>query len=155
MILYDLKCDKGHVFEAWFHSSAAYDRQVADGEVACAVCGSAKIEKAPMAPRLSRGRSGEKQAESGQSVQSAGTAASLPDAEAAGELRRKLKELRRHVEANCEYVGSAFPEEARKIHYGETSPRGIYGETSDDEAKKMKDEGLPVARIPWLRKDDA
>jgi hypothetical protein len=153
MILYDLKCEKGHVFEAWFHSSATFDDQVTNGEVVCAVCGSAKVGKAPMAPRVSKGRNA---AESGPPAKAPrGEAATLAAGETAGELRRKLKELRRHIESNCDYVGTAFAEEARKIHYGESEARGIYGETSDDEAKKLNDEGVPVARVPWLRKDDA
>ena len=133
MILYDLSCDKGHIFEAWFRDSETFARHAKARKVTCAVCGSAKVRKAPMAPNVSRSRSDEK---------------------AAG-LRTSLKELREKIESNCDYVGPAFAEEARKIHYGESEPRGIYGETSDDEARNLKEEGVPFARVPWLPKDNA
>jgi hypothetical protein len=135
MIVYDLRCGKDHGFEAWFRDSAAYDEQAAAGDVRCPVCGSRKVEKALMAPGLARSK---KQ----------GTATG--ESAKAAELRRSLTELRRQVETNCDYVGERFPEEARKIHYGETDPRGIYGESSDTEAKALEDEGIKVRRIPWL-----
>jgi hypothetical protein len=165
MIVYDLKCDKGHVFEAWFRSSAGFEEQAAAGEVSCAVCGSRKVAKALMAPRLSRGAGkddggaarteAEQDAASGEVARDVGKVAVPRDNAAAAELRQKLKELRQNIESNCDYVGSAFAEEARKIHYGETEPRGIYGETSDDEAGKLKDEGISFMRVPWIRKDNA
>jgi hypothetical protein len=79
----------------------------------------------------------------------------VADSEKAGELRRMLRELREHVENNCDYVGGEFAEEARRIHYGESDPRGIYGETSDDEAKSLEDEGIEVARVPWLPRENS
>jgi hypothetical protein len=131
MIKYDLKCRRGHVFEAWFRDSAAYDEQVEASKVACPDCGARKVEKAVMAPRLARG------------------------AEKAIELRRALADLRAKVEADCDYVGPQFAEEARRIHYGEAAARGIYGETSSEEAEALAEEGVPFARIPWLPKDNA
>jgi len=79
----------------------------------------------------------------------------VADSEKAGELRRMLRELREHVERNCDYVGGEFAEEARRIHYGESDARGIYGETSDDEAKALEDEGIDVARVPWLPRENS
>jgi len=140
MIVYDLKCRKDHVFEAWFRDSAAYDAQADAGDVRCPVCGSKKVEKALMAPNLARGKA-QRSADG--------------DTELAVEQRRALIELRRQVEENCDYVGDRFPEEARKIHYGETDPRGIYGETSPDEAKALDEEGVKVQRIPWLPPENA
>ena len=140
MIVYDLKCRKDHVFEAWFRDSAAYDAQAEAGDVRCPVCGSKKVEKALMAPNLARGK-----AQSGADG----------DTERAAEQRRALMELRRQVEENCDYVGDRFPEEARKIHYGECDPRGIYGETSPDEAKALDEEGVEIQRIPWLPPENA
>jgi hypothetical protein len=72
-----------------------------------------------------------------------------------GKIRKELGELRAKVEANCDYVGEKFAEEARKIHYGETDPRGIYGETSKDEADALAEEGVEFARIPWLPRHDS
>lgn len=134
MIVFDLKCPADHRFQGWFKNGEAFDGQRAAGEVACPVCGDTHVEKAPMAPRLvkSRGDGAERQAL------------------VVAEVRRVLGELRKEVESRCEYVGGQFPEEARKIHYGETDARPIYGEASSEEAEALEEEGITVARIPWL-----
>jgi hypothetical protein len=131
MIKYDLQCRKGHGFEAWFRDSAAYDRQAAAGKVACPDCGSRKVKKAIMAPRVGKSSAEMK------------------------EMRKKLVELRKHIEATSDNVGPQFAEEARKIHYGEAEVRAIYGETTDEEAEALSEEGVPFSRIPWLPKDNA
>ncbi len=173
MILYDLKCRKDHVFETWFRDSGAYEEQVAAGAIACPVCGSKKIEKALMAPRLAKGgRSGD-DAEGGARGGPEGGARGGPEggpgggpeggmatravkgtAEAA-ELMGQLRELRHKVEENCDYVGGNFAEEARKIHYGEEDPRNIYGETSDEQAEELHEEGVTFSRIPWAPRHDS
>ena len=135
MIRYNLICRKAHEFEGWFRDSALFDEQVAAGEVVCPVCGSKKVEKALMAPRVAAGR------DRGRATK---------EANEAGKVMNALRELRSHVEANCDYVGPEFAEEARKIHYGETDQRNIYGETSSDEAKSLEEEGVEVQRIPWV-----
>ena len=140
MIVYDLKCRDGHQFEAWFRDSGAYDAQVEAGEVLCPVCGCTNVQKALMAPNLSRGEA---------------RAPAAQEDRRAAEARRALLELRRQVESNCDYVGARFPEEARRIHYGESGPRGIYGETTSEEAEALKDEGVEVQRIPWLPPENA
>lgn len=132
MIKYDLKCRRDHVFEAWFRDSAAYEEQVEANKVVCPVCGARKVEKAVMAPRVAKGK-----------------------AEKAAEMRQALQRLRGAIEAECDYVGPAFAEEARKIHYGEAEARGIYGETSGEEAEALAEEGVPFAQVPWLPKDNA
>ncbi len=161
MILYDLKCRKDHVFETWFRDSAAYEEQVAAGAIACPTCGSRKIEKAVMAPRLVRGGRAGDNAEAGprdraESGPEGGMAmrAVKGTAEAA-ELMGQLRELRQKVEKNCDYVGGNFAEEARKIHYGEEDPRNIYGETSDEQAKELHEEGVTFNRIPWAPRHDS
>jgi hypothetical protein len=136
MILFDLKCGEGHVFEAWFRNSGAYDAQAAAGEIACPVCGDIRIEKAPMAPRIGKSR---------QEVEKTETAA-----QRRAEVMRELVELRRKVEENCDYVGNRFAEEARRIHYGEVEERGIYGEATEAETTELKEEGIEVGRIPWV-----
>jgi hypothetical protein len=166
MIVYDLRCRKGHVFEAWFRDSAAYDDQAEAAEVACPTCGSKKVEKAPMAPRLSKGgiaksglaKGGAEAGESeGAETERAEAEAERAEAETAkaGQAMRAMRELRRKVEDNFDYVGTAFAEEARKIHYGEEDPHNIYGETSDDEAKALRDEGVSFGRIPWAPRQDS
>lgn len=139
MIKYELKCRKAHVFEAWFYDSAAYDKQAAGGKVVCPVCGSRKVTKAPMAPRLARSKG----------------AQAADEARQMAKAMKALTELREHVEKNADYVGEKFPEEARKIHYGETDKRNIYGEASKEEAKELAEEGIDVAMIPWLPRSDA
>jgi len=141
MIVYDLKCRKGHGFETWFRDSAAYDEQAAAGKVTCPTCGSRRVEKAPMAPRVAKSRETDSPRD--------------PEAKAQGALLRAARELQRKVEESCDYVGPEFAEEARKIHYGETDPRGIYGETSDDEARDLRDEGVEFGRIPWPTRHDS
>ena len=139
MILFDLRCTRDHVFEAWFPNNAAYDKQAKAGAVACPSCGSRKVEKAPMAPRIGKAAK-----------------ASVPAVAAEhAEIRQQLTELRAKIEANCDYVGDKFAEEARRIHYGETERRDIYGETSDDEAKELNDEGVKFSRVPWLPRQDS
>lgn len=139
MIKYELKCRKDHVFEAWFYDMATYDKQAAAGRIACPVCNSRKVEKAPMAPRLSRSKK----------VQAA------DEAKQKAVMMKALHELRDHVEKNADYVGGEFAEEARKIHYGETEQRNIYGEASREEATELAEEGIDVAMIPWLPRGDA
>ncbi len=161
MILYDLRCRKNHVFEAWFRDSAAYDDQVEAGEVACPTCGSKKVEKAPMAPRLvkgglSKGGLSKGGAETGEAQHAEAQTAETKTAKAeTAKAAEALRGLRRKVEDNFDYVGNAFAEEARKIHYGESDAHNIYGETSDQEAKELRDEGVAFTRIPWAPRQDS
>ena len=152
MILYTLVCDKRHEFESWFPSSSAYDKQAKRGLVSCPACGSAKVEKAIMAPRLAR------KDKSSTFVAAAEEAASAPDATTPvamispqeQELRKKLKELRDHLTANSDNVGKKFPEEARKMHYGEIEHRSIYGEATPQDAKDLHEEGIEFHPLPVL-----
>lgn len=142
MIVYELKCSSGHVFEGWFRDAATFDRQATAGKVACAVCGDSQVAKAPMAPRLAKRRD---------------AAAPAPESKPnlPADAVRVLSELRTKIESECDYVGERFVEEARRMHYGETEPRGIYGEASDAQAKELTDEGIEVKKIPWLPRRDA
>jgi hypothetical protein len=150
MILFKLRCASDHEFEAWFRDNAAYDRQEARGLIACPDCGGNEVEKAPMAPRLQRSRPQAEQALPAKTETKAATLPASPE-----QLRRMLQEVRRHVEAHCENVGDRFADEARRIHRGETDARGIYGEASDQQASDLADEGIEVARIPWVPTSDA
>ena len=152
MIRYNLVCDKRHEFESWFQDSAAYDKQAKRGLVSCPLCGSAKVEKAIMAPRLARK---DKSTSINLPVESEAPAPA-PNAPVAmispqeKEFRAKLKELRDHLTANADNVGKKFPEEARKMHYGETEHRSIYGEASAEDAKELHDEGIAFHPLPVL-----
>jgi hypothetical protein len=164
MIHYALNCEKGHTFESWFQNSAAYDKQAKRGLIACPVCGSVKVEKAIMAPRLARTDAAPEQSAAPQALPQMPTPPAVPPtpphkgavammSPSERELRQKLKELREHITKNASYVGPRFPEEARKIHYGETEHRSIYGEASPDEAKELREEGIEFHPLPFLPDD--
>ena len=165
MIRYALACAEGHEFESWFANSAAFDKQKKRGLVTCPVCGSAKVDKAIMAPRLVRGDFEEAAASTPQPPSmpaSPQPATALPPMPVPGksavammspqerELRQKLKELRDHVTKNAQYDGQRFPEEARKMHYGEIEHRSIYGEASPQDAKELHEEGIEFHPLPVL-----
>lgn len=139
MIKYDLKCSAGHGFDAWFRNSDSFEEQSEAGQIACPVCGATSIAKAPMAPRIGRGK----------------PSPDVVQAQAAVLLRQQLVAARRHIEAEFDHVGERFPEEARKIHYGETEARAIYGDASAEEATALADEGIEIGRIPWVELNDA
>jgi len=160
MIRYTLACEAGHTFESWFQNSAAYDKQTKRSLVICPLCGSAKVEKTIMAPRLSSGAVGTEEVappppppvpSAPQTSTEKSPVAMMSPVER--ELRQKLKELRDHVTKNANYVGPRFLEEARKIHYGETEHRSIYGEASPEEAKAMHEEGIEFHPLPILPDD--
>jgi hypothetical protein len=157
MIHYTLSCERGHEFESWFANSAAYDKQAKRGLVTCPVCNSAKVEKAIMAPSLASGLARTDVAEPAPppsappAVPAKNPVAMMSPPER--ELRQKLKELRDHVTKNANYVGAKFPEEARKIHYGETEHRSIYGEASPEDAKALHEEGIEFHPLPMLPDD--
>jgi hypothetical protein len=150
MIRYALVCEKGHDFESWFADSAAYDKQIKRKLVACPHCGSAKVEKAIMAPRLAGSRKREMTAEPPAAAPAPEKAPVAMISPQEKELRSKLKELREHLTKNADHVGPKFPEEARKMHYGETKHRSIYGEASPDEAKALAEEGIEFHPLPIL-----
>ncbi|MGJ4999595.1 DUF1178 family protein [Bradyrhizobium sp. HKCCYLS3077] len=158
MIRYALRCERDHTFESWFQSSSAYDSQVKRKLVECPTCGSTKIEKAIMAPRIvsKKGREvapvpAAPVPAPAQEVIPPGSTSLMMAKER--ELRAKLKELRDHIVKNADDVGERFPTEARKMHYGETEHRPIYGEASLDEARELIEEGIEVAPIPVLPDD--
>ena len=157
MIRYDLRCEHGHAFDSWFQSSSAYDSQVKRKLVTCPVCGSAKVEKAIMAPQIVSRKGREKpvaRACGGGARRGFDASKSTPLLMAQErELRAKLKELRDHIVKNADNVGERFPNEARKMHYGDIEHRPIYGEASPEEAKALIDEGVEVSPLPVLPDD--
>jgi len=131
VISYTLRCHNGHEFEGWFRDSAAFDEQSVAGHLGCAVCDSMRIEKAIMAPAVS----GTKKSARAKAAE-------------ARQLRQFATGLRKYVQENADYVGPNFADEARKIHYGETPDRHIYGEATFEEAKELAEEGVDVAALP-------
>lgn len=153
MIHYQLQCDAGHEFDSWFKNSEGFEAQSEAGLVACPSCGTNAVTRALMAPSISRKSNkelviaAEPPAEPALSQTAGGP---LPDT-----VRSALQKLREEVEKNCDYVGADFAEEARRIHYGEVTPRGIYGESSDEEVEALAEDGISFARIPWVPRNDS
>jgi hypothetical protein len=155
MIRYALACDQGHAFESWFQNSAAFEKQVKAKLVSCPACNSTKIEKTIMAPSVTGAK---KRGVAPVPASEPPAPAPAPDTPAPvamvspqeREFRKKLKELREHLVKNADYVGQKFPEEARKMHYGEIEHRSIYGEASPDQAKELHEEGIEFHPLPVL-----
>jgi len=153
MIRYSLRCERGHAFESWFQGSDAFESQRKRKLVTCPTCDSAKVEKAIMAPRLTR--KGNSRAEPTAAMPAAAEQQQTPlvMAPQERELVTKLRELRDHVTKTAENVGEKFPDEARKMHYGDIEHRPIYGEATTDEARSMIEEGIEVLPLPVLPDD--
>lgn len=137
MIKFNLICDKEHDFEAWFSSSSDFDGQQIAGLVNCPMCGSSDIEKALMVPAVTTSRAQEKKQ---QIIKNA----------AQQEVMKTIQKMVTEVKENSENVGDKFPEEARKMHYGESDNRGIYGKASQDEVRDLVDEGIDITPLPDL-----
>jgi hypothetical protein len=136
MILFTLRCARSHEFEGWFRDGDRFEAQQKASEITCPECGDTSVEKAVMAPRVGRSRE------------------TMP-AMSPAQFRAALVEMRRQIEANCDYVGARFAEEARRIHYGEIDAHSIYGEASEDESHELADEGISFGRIPWIPTTDS
>ncbi len=159
MIHYQLQCGAGHGFDGWFKDSASFERQAAAGLLVCPTCGDTRIERALMTPAVPR--TGERRTqpvaaapetavpEAKPAAAPAAVAGPMPD-----HVRAMLQRVRAEVEKTCDYVGAEFAEEARRIHRGESGRRGIYGETTPSEAEALAEEGIDVARIPWVPRAD-
>ncbi|MEX2649260.1 MAG: DUF1178 family protein [Alphaproteobacteria bacterium] len=141
MIVFDLKCPKDHVFEAWFRDSKTYERQRKAGAVSCPACGSTRIDKAVMAPNVAT-RKGREAAP----AEATPAAAVMPDPR---EARAYAAALREHIRTNFADVGDKFADEARKIHYGEVTKRNIHGRATKDEARALHDEGVEFGTVPF------
>jgi hypothetical protein len=157
MIRYHLRCERGHAFESWFQSSSAYESQEKRQLVNCPACGSARVERAIMAPQIVSKKSRERAEATpaaAAATEVAAPASTTPLMMAQErELRAKIKELRDHIVKNADNVGERFPNEARKMHYGDIEHRPIYGEASPDEARSLIDEGVEVSPLPVLPDD--
>jgi hypothetical protein len=150
MIRYALHCDKAHEFESWFPSSDSYEAQRKQDFVACPVCGSTKVDKALMAPQVAR-KDRAPAAEPATPTPPPSPVAVVSPVEQ--ELRAKLRELREHIVKTADPVGERFAEEARKIHYGESEHRSIYGQATPEEARELAEEGIEFHALPVLPDD--
>ncbi|MBN9077688.1 MAG: hypothetical protein BGN87_10585 [Rhizobiales bacterium 65-79] len=139
MIRFSLSCQNDHSFDGWFRNSEDFEKQQKRGLIACPDCGSVKVEKALMAPAVSTGRKRDKMALAMNAEQKKAMAA--------------LKALSEKMRENADYVGDKFAEEARKIHFGETDPRGIYGEATPEEARSLAEDGVEFMPIPVFPED--
>ena len=166
MIKYQLICDKSHEFEGWFGDSAAFESQQVSGFLTCPVCGSADVRRALMAPNLASPKTRKTDlAEQQPSVQPESqpqpqarqqASAALPPAAARKmqELMSEMRALQTKIREECRDVGNDFAEEARKIHYGQVEPEGIYGQATAEEREALDEEGIEIMDMPWLPKDN-
>ena len=136
MISYKLKCTEEHEFEGWFKDSANFDNQRDDKQISCPYCNSTDIRKSLSAPNISTSRKQEN-----------------AQTELATQAFKAIQQMRDTVEKNCDDVGENFAEEARKIHYGESTERGIYGKASTEESQALVDEGIKVLPLPWMEEE--
>ena len=154
MIHYNLRCAAGHEFDGWFKDSAGFETQAEAGLVACPQCGERQVTRALMTPSIPK------------KTRAVTVAAEMPPAPAPAPepaaggvmpdaVRAVLHKLRAEVEKNCDYVGADFAAEARRIHEGEAPPRGIYGESTQEEAESLAEEGIAFARIPWVPRNES
>ena len=151
MIRYNLRCRQGHSFESWFQSSSAYESQEKRRLVSCPTCGSTEVERAIMAPQIVSKKPQVTAAPPSTETTSPEPASLMMAKET--ELRAKLRELRDHIVKNADNVGDRFPNEARKMHYGEIEHRPIYGQASNEEARALIEEGVEVSPLPVLPED--
>ena len=143
MILFDLSCENGHQFEAWFPSSSKYEEQIRKKQVNCPFCETHKVKKSLMAPNLNLSGSSKKTKKQKKAISEKNS------------LEKQIVKFKNYIEKNTENVGKNFAEEARKIYYGEKDSRAIRGETTEAEAKDLAEEGIPFSKLPWSSKEDA
>ena len=148
MIIFDLTCNSDHRFEGWFQSQENFDRQLEEGLISCPVCGSIDIRRVPSAVHLGKPVSTPEHTQS--QNHSKNHSQNLQMMTPHGEVLAAYQKLLSAIVSSCEDVGKAFADEARKIHYGESDKRGIYGETSDEEAEALAEEGIEFGRLPWI-----
>jgi len=141
MIQYSLRCEDGHIFDSWFQSASAFDSLKKTGHVTCALCGSAQVEKAIMAPRVraSRNKAVDPAEQNKPMVAAPGS-----------DMQKTLEDMKRKVEESSDYVGENFAKEARSMHLGEAPERSIYGQANAEDAKSLIEDGVPVLPLPFM-----
>ena len=152
MIVFDLKCEYGHGFEAWFKSADDMQTQRKKSLVSCPTCNSTVVQTALSVPNVGRKGNQSVAAGPGPSSECGNVAATTPPAETPEAVKKAIETLQEHISKNCEYVGEKFPEEARKMHYGERDKAEIWGEASPEETAELMDEGIDVVPVPFAKK---
>ncbi len=155
MIHYTLVCADDHSFDGWFKDSATFDVQAEGGLVTCPECGGSRVSRALMAPAIPR--KGSKRRPGDVDILPPAPPPAAPETAATGlpdQVRAVLQRIRAEVERTSDYVGPAFADEARRIHRGETDKRNIYGESTPEQADALAEEGIEIARIPWVPRAD-
>jgi len=152
MIHYQLQCSRSHAFDGWFKDSASFEKQAKRGLIECPECGGTTVERALMAPALA------KRDAAPVSAPEPPAPAAAPEKIAGGRLpahmMAALQRMRAEVEKNCDYVGPDFADKARAMHRGDAEPKSIYGETTEEQAESLAEEGISVAKIPWVPRAD-
>jgi hypothetical protein len=161
MIHYQLRCGQAHGFDGWFNDSASFERQAKRGLIECPECGGTDIERALMAPAVAKREAlpARVAAPTAPPAPGPGSAGAPDTAKAAAgrlpaQMMAVLQRIRAEVEKNCDYVGPDFADQARAMHRGEVEPKGIYGETTDEQAESLAEEGIGVTKIPWVPRAD-
>jgi len=154
MIHYQLQCSHAHEFDGWFKDSATFDRQAKRGLVECPICGDTKVTRALMAPAVSTREHVAQAPTPVEPLVPATVEPAPPPQRMPAQVVAMLQRMRAEVEKNCDYVGPEFAEEARRMHRGESDRRGIYGETTKDQAEALAEEGIEIASIPWVPRAD-
>jgi hypothetical protein len=155
MIHYQLRCGQAHGFDGWFKDSASFEKQAKRGLIECPECGGTDVERALMAPSLARRDSlPVPVAPVSPPVEAPVAAPEKAVGRLPAQMLAALQRMRAEVEKNCAYVGPDFADQARAMHRGEVEPKGIYGETTEEQAESLADEGIAVAKIPWVPRAD-
>ncbi len=147
MIHYQLRCASGHEFDGWFRDSAGFDEQAQGGLLSCPGCGCTRVHRALMAPSV---QTKARELAPATPIETTPAEAAISDS-----VRAILQRIRAEVERECAYVGDQFAEEARKMHHGQVEKRGIYGETSPEQAEALADEGVEFGCIPWIQRAES
>jgi hypothetical protein len=155
MIHYQLRCGQDHGFDGWFNDSASFERQAKRGLIECPECGATNVERALMAPALAkRDASPMPVAAPSTAVQAPAAPEKTTSVRLPAQMVAALQRMRAEVEKSCDYVGPHFADQARAMHRGEVETKGIYGETTDEQAESLAEEGIAVAKIPWVPRAD-
>jgi hypothetical protein len=154
MIHYQLRCGQSHGFDGWFKDSASFEQQAKRGLIECPECGGTDVERALMAPAVAKRGS----APVVEPEPEAPAPVAAPEKVATGRMPAQviaaLQKIRAEVEKTCDYVGPDFADQARAMHRGEVDPKPIYGETTEEQAESLEEEGIAVAKIPWVPRAD-
>ena len=156
MIHYQLRCGQDHGFDGWFKDSASFEKQAKRGLIECPECGGTDVERALMAPAVAKREAlpVPVQAPPAPAAAPAASAGKVAAGRLPAQMMAVLQRIRTEVEKSCDYVGPDFADQARAMHRGEVEAKGIYGETTDEQAESLAEEGIDVTKIPWVPRAD-